>query len=117
MEIVKHGNTIRKYSCSDCMCEFNASKTDRQIEQNFYLHKIRYYVSCPECGRKIEGSFTEWEDAQLDFSTITNFILNFGLVILYLFCLWGAAAAIGLISIFIISLIEFINRPRKGRRK
>ena len=63
MEIVKHGNTIKKYSCSDCMCEFNASKIDRQIEQNFYLHKIRYYVSCPECGRKIEDSFTEWEDA------------------------------------------------------
>ena len=52
----------------------------------------------------------------MDFGMITNFILNFGLVILYLFCLWGAAA-IGLISIFIISLIEFINRPRKGRRK
>ena len=63
MEIVKHGNTIKKYSCSDCMCEFNASKTDREIEQNLYLHKIRYYVSCPECGRKIESSFTEWEDA------------------------------------------------------
>ena len=53
----------------------------------------------------------------MDFSTITNFILNCGLAILYLFCLWGAAAAIGLISIFIISLIEFINRPRKKRRK
>ena len=117
MEIVKHGNTIKQYTCNECACVFNAAKSERLIEQNFYLHKIRYYVSCPECGRKIEGSFTEWEDAQLDFSTITNFILNFGLVILYLFCLWGAAAAIGLISIFIISLIEFINRPRKGRRK
>ena len=53
----------------------------------------------------------------MDFGMITNFILNFGLVILYLFCLWGATAAIGLIVIFIISLIEFISRPRKGRRK
>ena len=53
----------------------------------------------------------------MDFGMITNFILNFGLVILYLFCLWGAAAAIGLISIFIISLIEFVNRPKRKRRK
>ena len=52
----------------------------------------------------------------MDFGMITNFILNFGLVILYLFCLWGAAAAIGLIIIFAISLIEFINRPKKRRK-
>lgn len=53
----------------------------------------------------------------MDFGMITNFILNFGLVILYLFCLWGAAAAIGLIIIFAISLVEFINRPKKRRKK
>jgi hypothetical protein len=62
MEIIKHGNTANNYTCS-CGCEFIASKIDRRIEQNFYLHKIRYYVSCPECGKKVEDSYTKWEYA------------------------------------------------------
>ena len=62
MEVIKHGNTVVEYECG-CGCQFLAAKIDRRIEQNMYLHKIRYYVSCPECGRKVENSITEWVNA------------------------------------------------------
>ena len=63
MLITKHGDTAVEYICKSCNCEFVATKLDRKIEQNMYLHKIRYYVSCPECGRKVDESFSEWVSA------------------------------------------------------
>ena len=62
MEIIKPGDTVAEYECN-CGCLFLAAKTDRRIEQNMYLHKIRYYVSCPECGRVVDSSYTEWMNA------------------------------------------------------
>lgn len=61
MEIIKHGNTIKEYKC-ECGCEFIAFKTDRKIDRDFFLHKMRYYVTCPECGYVIKESYTNWED-------------------------------------------------------
>lgn len=62
MEIIKHGNTVAEYECG-CGCQFLADKMDRRIEQNMFLHKIRYYVTCPECGRVVDSSYTEWMSA------------------------------------------------------
>ena len=61
MEIIKHGNAIREYSCK-CGCIFIAFNTERQIERDYFTHKMRYYVSCPECGRTIKDSYTDWRD-------------------------------------------------------
>lgn len=62
MEIIKNGNTSNKYTCT-CGCEFRAAKTDKEIENNYFLHKIRYFVRCPECGEKVENSYTDWIEA------------------------------------------------------
>lgn len=61
MEIIQHGSTAKEFTC-ECGCRFIASKVDFKLEQNYYIHKTRRYVNCPECLRVIEESKTEWED-------------------------------------------------------
>lgn len=57
MEIVKHGDTCKKYECMDCGCQFYASDADFEIPN--------LVLSCPECGNTIycpnEISLTESE--------------------------------------------------------
>lgn len=51
MEIIKKGKTVRRYLC-ECECEFEAASIDRKVEHDYFKHTSRYYVICPECGRK-----------------------------------------------------------------
>ena len=48
MEVFKHGDTYRKETCTDCLCEFSYTKKD--INYDGYDKEIR----CPECGKCIK---------------------------------------------------------------
>lgn len=47
MEIVKHGNTYRRYKCLECGCEFFSSKEERHTSKKYETCSVIY---CPECG-------------------------------------------------------------------
>jgi len=48
MEILKHGNVIKKAECLECHCVFTYNKT--KDVRNMYKHSLDYYfVRCPEC--------------------------------------------------------------------
>ena len=52
MEILKHGNAIKKAECPECHCEFTYNKT-RDVHKMYKYGESRTldycYVPCPEC--------------------------------------------------------------------
>lgn len=55
IRIVKHGNTVLRFTCRDCRCVYECDKEDYEkvIERNGEgeIIALYYYATCPECDK------------------------------------------------------------------